>query len=62
VLLRDEARKAFLVAYQEAKRGSVHHPFLAQETTWGMAPHLQALLLARFIRGELDAYPPFSVR
>jgi CRISPR-associated protein Cas1 len=62
VLLRDEARKAFLVAWQEAKRGTVRHPFLDQETTWGMAPHLQALLLARFIRGELDAYPPFSVR
>ncbi|MBJ6763507.1 type I-C CRISPR-associated endonuclease Cas1 [Myxococcaceae bacterium JPH2] len=61
VLLRDEARKAFLVAYQTAKQAKVRHAFLEQETTWGMAPHLQALLLARTVRGELDAYPPFAM-
>lgn len=61
VLLRDEARKAFLVAYQSAKQVAVRHAFLEQETTWGVAPHLQALLLARTLRGELDAYPPFAM-
>ncbi|XXF79373.1 type I-C CRISPR-associated endonuclease Cas1c [Myxococcaceae bacterium GXIMD 01537] len=61
VLLRDEARKAFLVAYQGAKQGAVRHTFLEQETTWGAAPHLQALLMARTIRGELDGYPPFAM-
>ncbi len=62
VLLKDDARKTFLVAYQEAKQVGVRHAFLGQETTWGMAPHLQALLLARHLRGELDGYPPFAMR
>ncbi|WP_342377068.1 type I-C CRISPR-associated endonuclease Cas1c [Myxococcus stipitatus] len=62
VLLRDEARKAFLVAYQSAKQVEVQHVFLGQQTSWGLVPHLQALLLARVLRGELDGYPPFAVR
>jgi len=62
VLLSDTGRKTFLVAYQEAKPGTLRHPFLEQSTTWGQVPHLQALLLARTVRGELDAYPPFSLR
>lgn len=62
VLLKDDARKTFLVAYQEAKQVEVRHAFLGQETTWGMAPHLQSLLLARHLRGELDGYPPFAMR
>jgi CRISPR-associated protein Cas1 len=62
VMLRDEARKAFLVAYQAAKQGEVQHVFLGQQTSWGLVPHLQALLLARTLRGELDGYPPFAVR
>lgn len=60
--LTDVGRKVFLVAYQKAKQMSIHHPFLDQETTWGMVPHLQARLLARCIRGDLDAYPPFEIR
>jgi CRISPR-associated protein Cas1 len=62
VRLKDEARKTFLVAYQEAKRAEIRHPFLAQDTTWFRVPHLQALLLARTLRGELEVYPPFSIR
>jgi len=62
VLLTDVGRKTFLVAYQQAKQAEVRHPFLQQGTSWGQVPHLQALLLARAVRGELDAYPPFSLR
>lgn len=62
VMLKDDARKAFLVAYQGAKQGAVQHLFLGQQTSWGLVPHLQALLLARTLRGELDGYPPFAVR
>lgn len=62
VWLKDEARKSFLVAYQQAKQGEVQHPFLEQAATWGRVPHLQALLLARTVRGELEVYPPFSLR
>jgi CRISP-associated protein Cas1 len=62
IRLKDEARKAFLVAYQEAKQVEVKHEFLAQTIPWGRVPHLQALLLARVIRGDLECYPPFSMK
>ncbi|MCP3168991.1 type I-C CRISPR-associated endonuclease Cas1c [Myxococcus qinghaiensis] len=62
VMLKDDARKTFLVAYQGAKQVEVQHVFLGQQTSWGLVPHLQALLLARALRGELDGYPPFAVR
>lgn len=60
--LTDDARKKVLVAYQEAKQVEVRHPFLEQNTMWGRVPHLQALLLARHLRGDLEVYPPFSIR
>jgi CRISPR-associated protein Cas1 len=59
VLMDDATRKTVLVAYQERKRETLTHPFLGESTTVGMLPHLQALLLVRWIRGDLDAYPPF---
>lgn len=60
--LVDEARKRFLVAYQEAKQGAVRHEFLAQDTLWGQVAHLQSRLLARVLRGDLEVYPPFTIR
>lgn len=60
--MTDDARKRFLVAYQEAKQAPVTHPFLDQSIPWGAIPHLQARLLARTLRGDLDAYPPFTIR
>jgi CRISPR-associated protein Cas1 len=62
VFLNDAGRKAFLVAYQQGKQGEVRHEFLDQTLEWGRVCHVQALLLARAIRGELDAYPPFAIR
>lgn len=59
VLLGDDARKAVLVAYQERKREELQHAFLGEKAPIGMVPHLQAQLLARHLRGDLDAYPPF---
>ena len=59
VSMGDATRKAVLVAYQQRKREAITHPFLDEKTTVGMLPHLQALLLARWVRGDLDAYPPF---
>lgn len=58
-LLTDEGRKAVLVAYQERKRDEIHHPFLDEKVTMGLLWFIQAQLLARHIRGDLDAYPPF---
>jgi CRISPR-associated protein Cas1 len=62
VVMDDEARKVVLVAYQKRKQDEVLHPFLEEKTTVGLVPHLQALLLARHLRGDLDGYPPFIWR
>jgi CRISPR-associated protein Cas1 len=62
VVMDDDTRKAVLVAYQERKQEEIRHPFLGEETTVGMLVHLQALLLARYLRGDLDAYPAFVWR
>lgn len=59
VLLSDEARRTFLKAWQERKRETITHPYLGEKLPWGLVPYIQALLLARYIRGDLDAYPPF---
>jgi CRISPR-associated protein Cas1 len=59
IYMDDAVRKTVLVAYQERKKEEIKHPFLGEKTTVGMLFHLQALLLARFLRGDLDAYPPF---
>ncbi len=59
VEMTDEARKTVLTAYQERKQTEVHHPFLDEKTTVGLLVHLQARLLARHLRGDLDVYPPF---
>lgn len=58
-LLTDDGRKAVLVAYQERKRDEIQHPFLDEKITLGLLWFAQAQLLARHIRGDLDAYPPF---
>lgn len=59
VLLTDDGRKKFLKAWQERKRDTLTHPYLNEKMSWGMIPYVQALLLTRYIRGDLDAYPPF---
>jgi CRISP-associated protein Cas1 len=58
-LLTDEGRKTVLVAYQERKRDEIQHPFLDEKLTVGLLWFVQAQLLARHLRGDLDAYPPF---
>ena len=59
VLLTEDGRRAFLKVWQEKKRETLTHPFLGEKLAWGMIPYVQALLLARYLRGDLDAYPPF---
>lgn len=60
--LKDRARKVLLTAWQERKREEVEHPFLKEKMTVGTLLHIQARLLARHIRGDLDVYPPFAMR
>lgn len=62
VLLGDRGRKTVLAAYQKRKDEELTHPYLGEKTTVGMLTHVQALLLARFLRNDLDAYPPFLAR
>ena len=59
VLLTDEGRRLFLKSWQEKKKEMLTHPYLSEKLSWGMIPYVQALLLARYLRGDLDAYPPF---
>lgn len=59
VRLTDKARKALLEKWQSRKRETIRHPFLKERMPWGLVPHVQAQLLAKAIRGELDGYPPF---
>lgn len=59
VMLTEAARKAVLVAWQERKKEELRHPFLGEQVTLGLAPHIQAQLLARHLRGDLDGYPSF---
>ena len=62
VLLKDKPRKEILSAYQKRKQDVITHPFLKEKTTVGLLIHLQARLLARYLRGDIDAYPPFIWR
>lgn len=59
VLMNDDTRKEVLVAYQKRKQEEILHPFLEEKITIGLLFHTQALLLARYLRGDLDGYPPF---
>ena len=59
VFLSDSGRRAVLKRWQERKKESLTHPYLQEKLSWGLVPYLQALLLARCLRGDLDAYPPF---
>jgi len=59
VVMDDATRKEVLVAYQKRKQEEILHPFLQERVAFGLVPHIQATLLARFIRGDLDGYPSF---
>lgn len=59
VFLRDDARKTVLTAWQERKKDERQHPFLDEKAPLGLVPYIQAHMLARHLRGDLDAYPPW---
>jgi CRISP-associated protein Cas1 len=59
VLMDDNTRKIVLTAWQERKKEQLIHPYLKERIPFGLIPYVQALLLARHLRGDLDAYPPF---
>ncbi|OJG98509.1 CRISPR-associated endonuclease cas1, subtype I-c/dvulg [Enterococcus termitis] len=59
VLLTDEGRRTFFQNWQEKKQEQIQHPFLGEKINWGLVPYVQALLLSRYLREDLDGYPPF---
>ena len=59
ILMDDETRKKVLTLWQERKQEKIIHPYLQEKIEFGLIPYVQALLLARYLRGDLDAYPPF---
>lgn len=59
VLLSEDGRKKVQKAWQEKKKTQITHPFLKEKLEWGLVPYVQALLLARYLREDLDGYPPF---
>jgi CRISPR-associated protein Cas1 len=59
VMMDDDTRRAVLKAWQERKKEIITHPFLKEKMEWGLVPYAQSMLLARYLRGDLDGYPPF---
>lgn len=59
VLMNDDLRKKLLIEWQNKKKEIITHPYLKEKVEWGMIPYVQALLLARYLRGDLDSYPVF---
>lgn len=59
VFLNDAGRRTFLNHWQQRKRETLTPPYLREKVSWGLIPYVQALLLARHLRGDLEEYPPF---
>lgn len=59
VMMDDELRKKVLTEWQNKKKELITHPYLKEKVEWGMVPYVQAMLLARYLRGDLDGYPVF---
>ncbi len=62
VTMTDDTRKEVIMAWQKRKQDEIFHPFLGEKVTVGILFHVQSLLLARYLRGDLDGYPPFVWR
>jgi CRISPR-associated protein Cas1 len=62
VHLNDDGRRVVLQAYQQRKEEEINHRVLDQKTPLGLVPYIQARLLARYLRGDLEEYPPYLAR
>jgi CRISP-associated protein Cas1 len=60
--MNDATRKELLTAWQKRKQEEIQHPYLQESVPIGLLPYTQALLLARFIRGDIDNYPVFVMK
>lgn len=59
VVINEETKKTIINAWQNRKRDVITHPYLGEKVEIGLLPYIQAMMLARFVRGDLEAYPPF---
>jgi len=59
ITMNDDTRKTVLVAWQKRKQEEIVHPFLGEKISLGLVPYVQATMLARYLRGDLDGYPGF---
>lgn len=59
VYIKDSARRTFISEWQKNKQEKLTHPYLNEKISWGLVPYAQALLLARYLREDIDQYPPF---
>jgi CRISPR-associated protein Cas1 len=62
VLMDDTTRKEVLTAFQKRKQEEIQHPYLGEKVPIGLLPYVQALLMSRYLRGDIDGYPPFIAR
>ena len=59
VYLSDDGRKKVIISYQKRKQDEIYHPLLKKKVTFGLVPHVQARILARWLRGDIECYVPF---
>jgi CRISPR-associated protein Cas1 len=62
VVMTDSCRKVLLSAWQTRKKEIIVHPYLNEKIPIGLLPYVQSMLLARYLRGDLDDYPVFLIR
>ncbi len=62
VMMDDDTRKEILTSYQKRKQEEITHPFIEEKVPLGLLPYVQALLLSRYLRGDIDGYPPYIWR
>ena len=62
VIMTDSAKKTFIAAWQNRKKEITTHPFLNEKMPIGLLPYIQSMLLARYIRGDIDNYPVFLIK
>ena len=61
IIMKPEAKKSFLSAWQKRKREEIIHPFLGEKVCVGLLGYVQATMFSKYLRGELDGYPAFVI-
>lgn len=59
IIMDKDTKSIFLSAWQKRKQEEITHPFLNEKIELGLLPYVQAMLMARFIRNDIEGYPPF---